>query len=511
MTDWTAGYVADIGYTYGYYPELNPLRVQMAFLEAGLVFPKVGAACELGFGQGVSVNAHAAASITQWHGTDFNPAQAGFAQELAQATGAGAKLYDEAFDIFCARSDLPDFDYICLHGIWSWVSDENRHVIVDFIRRKLKVGGVLYISYNVQCGWSSMIPARDLMTQHSEVMSAPGQNILGRIDSALDFMDQLMATSPAFARANPQLVDRFKQMKGLNRNYLAHEYFNRDWAPMPFSKMAEWLEAAKLTYACSAHPMDHVDIVNLTDQQQTLLKQVPDAVFRETVRDFCTNQNFRRDYWVKGARRLNTLEQGIAIREQTVVLVKEISSINLTIKAGQGEVTMQEAVYKPILNALSDYRPKSVSQIEQLVKDKNVSFAQLRQAMLILAGIGAICAVQDEAVVSKAKKQTDKLNAYFCDKAYFSDDLPYLVSPLIGACIASSRTERLFLLARLQGKKQAGDWAQLAWQALSMRGQKLVKENVTLETEAENMAELLIRANDFVANRLPILKALGIA
>jgi hypothetical protein len=29
MTDWTAGYVADIGYTYGYYTELNPLRVRL--------------------------------------------------------------------------------------------------------------------------------------------------------------------------------------------------------------------------------------------------------------------------------------------------------------------------------------------------------------------------------------------------------------------------------------------------------------------------------------------------
>ena len=36
MTDWTAGYVADIGYTYGYYTELNPLRVRLAFLNAGL-------------------------------------------------------------------------------------------------------------------------------------------------------------------------------------------------------------------------------------------------------------------------------------------------------------------------------------------------------------------------------------------------------------------------------------------------------------------------------------------
>jgi hypothetical protein len=47
---WTAGYVADVGYTFGYYPELNPSRVPLAFLNAGLSFPKIHHACELGFG-----------------------------------------------------------------------------------------------------------------------------------------------------------------------------------------------------------------------------------------------------------------------------------------------------------------------------------------------------------------------------------------------------------------------------------------------------------------------------
>ena len=143
MSDWTAGYVADIGYTYGYYTELNPQRVKLAFLNQGLVFPEMGTACELGFGQGLSANFHAAASVTQWHGTDFNPSQASFAPELAGASGAGARLYDEAFSDFASRPDLPEFDYIGLHGIWSWISDDNRQVIVDFIRTKLKVGGVL--------------------------------------------------------------------------------------------------------------------------------------------------------------------------------------------------------------------------------------------------------------------------------------------------------------------------------------------------------------------------------
>ena len=73
------------------------------------------------------------------------------------ASGAAAKLFDQAFAEFCARPDLPDFDFIGLHGIWSWISDENRAVIVDFIRRKLKVGGVLYISYNTQPGWAAIV------------------------------------------------------------------------------------------------------------------------------------------------------------------------------------------------------------------------------------------------------------------------------------------------------------------------------------------------------------------
>lgn len=35
MSDWTGGYVADIGYTHGYYAELSPARARFALLKAG--------------------------------------------------------------------------------------------------------------------------------------------------------------------------------------------------------------------------------------------------------------------------------------------------------------------------------------------------------------------------------------------------------------------------------------------------------------------------------------------
>jgi len=78
-----------------YYTELSPQRIKFAFLNAGLSCPEMGTACELGFGQGMSANIHAAASVTSWHGTDFNPSQAGYAQELAAVSGSGARLFDE--------------------------------------------------------------------------------------------------------------------------------------------------------------------------------------------------------------------------------------------------------------------------------------------------------------------------------------------------------------------------------------------------------------------------------
>ncbi len=508
MSDWTAGYVADIGYTYGYYTELNPLRVRLAFLNAGLVAPEFGNACELGFGQGLSANLHAAASVTSWSGTDFNPAQAGFAQELALASGSGAKLYDEAFADFCARDDHPEFDYIGLHGIWSWISDENRRVIVEFIRRKLKVGGVLYISYNTLPGWAAFAPMRHLMTEHAEVIGAEGRGIVSRIDDAIEFADKLLATNPMFSRANPQVAERIKKLKDQNRHYLAHEYFNRDWHPMHFATMAEWLEPAKVQFACSAHYLDQIEALNLTVDQQAFLKDIPDAMFRQSVRDFMVNQQFRKDYWVKGARRLGGLEQLEALRAERLILTTPRADVSLKINGALGEASMSEAVYSPILDAMADYKIKTIGQLEQQASGKDISLTQLYQAIMVLAGAGHLSSAHADQQIDRAKKQCDKINDHIIRKARSSGEISYLASPVTGGGFAIGRFPQLFLLALAQGKKQSGDLANFVWTILSAQGQRIQKEGKVIESPEDNLVELTAQAKTFVDKQLPILKAL---
>lgn len=510
MSDWTGGYVAEIGYTHGYYAELNPLRIKLAFLHAGYAFPEAGTACELGFGQGVSTNVHAAASVTRWYGTDFNPAQAGFAQELAAASGANVKLYDEAFDEFCSRADLPEFDFIALHGIWSWISDANRQVIVDFIRRKLKVGGVVYISYNTQPGWAAMVPLRNLLTEHAQLMAPPGEGIVTRIDASLKFAEKVLASGAMYGKLNPHVASRLGQLKEQNRQYLAHEYFNQDWEPMSFSSMRGWLEDAKLTYACSAHFLDHIDVLNLTPEQQQLLKDIPDRMFRETVRDFLVNSQFRRDYWVRGGRQLNMVQRVEAMRELRFVMVMPRNQVSLKVKGVVGEADMNEGVYNPILDLFAGYRVLSFKELEEARRPAGVSFENLMQALMILVSKSVLQPAQDETAIKAALPATRRLNRMLCEQARYADAVVAMASPVIGGAINLNRVDKLLLLGLSKGAKDVESLARFLIGNLALGGSRILKDGKALETPEAEFNEALRLTNGFTETMLPLLKALRI-
>ncbi|TCO73751.1 class I SAM-dependent methyltransferase [Chromatocurvus halotolerans] len=509
MNDWTAGYRADITYTHGYYPELNPARMALPLLKAGIVPPSVTNACELGFGQGVSINVHAAAGAARWYGTDFNPAQAGYARSLAAAAGSPAALHDEAFEQFCQRDDLPEFDFIALHGIWSWISDTNRQHIVDLLARRLRVGGVLYISYNTQPGWAAFAPLRHLLHAHAETLAAPGRNIEDRIGDAIGFAERLMDTNPAYARANPQIAERLKKLREQNRQYLAHEYFNASWQPMHVDTLADWLAPARLTFACSAHPLDTVDSINLTDDQQQLLRDIPDPLLRESTRDFMVNQQFRRDYWIKGRRELDALTRLEALRDLSVVLVTPADDVPLKVNGALGEATLTESVYAPVLRQLGDHRPRRLGELETSLADHGLNLPQLVEVATILSGAGHLHLVQPDT-----RATTDscgKLNRALMKQARGAGSVAHLASPVTGGGLSVGRFAQLFLLAREAGYQTPKDWAHYAWDLLNAQGQRLVRDGAPIESAQDNLAELEAQALTFDEKALPALLALGVA
>ncbi len=516
MSDWSAGYVSELGYTYGYYEELNTNRVDLCLLNKGFQPPTVTHALELGFGQGVSVNIHAAASDIEWTGTDFNPSQANFARQLAGQSGAKATLYDTSFQEFLANDDTPDFQFIGLHGIWSWVSEANRQAIVDIIRTKLAIGGVLYASYNTLPGWAGFAPMRHLMTQHAKVLGSTGEGIINRIDDAFDFSRRLFELNPRYLLAHPQAAERMTKLKEQNRHYLAHEFFNEDWHPMHFSTISELLAEAKLEFAASATFSDHVDDINFPADQRQFLSDIPDATLRETAKDFILNRQFRKDLWIKGPVRLAPLERMIGLRDVRVVLNIPASEVTLKMNSELGEISFHESVYQPIIDFMSDHQIHAIGELENHFaasgsdSGRGITLAKIIHAIMLLVGTRQVALVQDDAVTSAVQTQSTALNKFLLDKAKSSNDLAYLASPITGGGVNATRFEMLFLLAITEGASEPQSWAESAWRVLSSQGHRLVNQGVTLESDQDNLNELTLKAKEFEQKRLITFRTLGI-
>lgn len=435
MPDRAAGYVTDLPYTPGYHAELNPLHTRLAFLRAGLAPPRIATACELGFGQGLSLAVHAAAGPARWWGNDLLPEHLRFAQSLEDASGAGATLAAATFEEFGQRADLPLFDFIGLHGVLSWVSPDNRARIARFVRDRLAPGGVVYTGYNALPGWVEMLPLRQLMAAHAARAREAGTT--NRIEAALAFTARLLDSHPLTVRATPGLPERFERLRQADRRYLAHEYFNRDWQPLCFSDAAGLLATAGLHHAGPARLRDHLDALNLTGDQRDLLATVADPVLREMARDFLTRTQIRRDYWVRALQPLS----GGALREAwhatRIVLAAPREDIAERITGPQGELRLDGSAHRAVLAALGDHRPRTVAELGLTVP--GVEAGELVDAVFELAAFDAVAVAQDEADIDRCAPRTARLNARLAAGAVTPGDIGVLASPVTGGGVALNR------------------------------------------------------------------------
>ncbi|WP_415762789.1 class I SAM-dependent methyltransferase [Pseudomonas sp. CP4] len=508
---WNEGYFTDEGYTYSYSREINPVFLRYCLLLRGFATLESndGVHCELGFGQGVSINIHATANPGSFVGTDFHPGMAAHAIDLATAANNGARLYDDSFEQLLARNDLPQFDSISLHGIWTWVSRDNQKLIVEFARRHLKPGGMLYVSYNCFPGWSPSAPLRNLFSLHDRFANASARSD-ERIDAALEFSEALLAANPKYAAAAPSLGARLQSIKGQDRHYVAHEYFNRDWNCMYFADMVDALAPAKLDYATTAVPLDSVDPLNLSAEGMDFLETIEHPIMREQARDYFVNQHFRRDLYVRGATRLSAAERRARMLHSRFALLQSWETVAGSVTGPAGEATLQAEIYGPVLDALAaqNYAAKSM---RQLLSETAMAYDDLEQALAVLIGMGAVAPCQSEAAESQVSGRCAALNLQLCKRSLYGANIQTLASPVTGGGVTVSRFQQLFLISIKQGKQQPAEWAQLAWGVISEQGEVLIDNGQPLLTAEANIAALTAQAQVFAEQTLPVLKALKIA
>jgi hypothetical protein len=222
-----------------------------------------------------------------------------------------------------------------------------------------------------------------------------------------------------------------------------------------------------LNFIGSAHFPDHVDTVNLTAAAQTKLAQINDPIFREIVRDYFLNTQFRRDIFGRGKLSITVQEQVQQLQVTRFALVIAPENIKFEHQFPLGEVKLQEEIYGPICTTLAT-GALTLGELQNHPQTQHIALNSLYQALLILIGIGYIHPAVNEVTRKQRQKSTDAFNMAVKTKALYSEEMNYLASPLIGTGVAVNRLEQLLLLAK--SRKQSGP--EFLWQVLSNQGKK---------------------------------------
>lgn len=503
MSSWTGGYVAELDYTHGFYRELAPSHLRYVLLCKGMDAPLIDRPftyCELGCGQGYTSNLLAAANPNgEFYATDFNPVHAANARAIAREAGTpNVHFFDNSFREFCDRPDLPDFDFIVLHGIFSWIAPQYRQDIIEFIGKKLKVGGLVYLSYNALPGWSAFLGLRELMSAHIQASAGP---LVGRIDTALSFSQQVTEQDSQYFASQPAAIERLKQISGMSRNYLAHEYFNQYWQPFFHREIAELLEAVKVNFVVSANLAEQMDNFCLRPAQLQTIQGITDSKLRETLRDVYLNQTFRRDIFARGALQLTSLQQSDRLSDQPFALAVGPKQVPTEHRLPLATVQLGTEPFTKLVPLLAE-RPRSLGELVKEFPQVALSDLHLALAIIVDGGWGMPVSPQAEA----ARAPSHGFNRALTRRATTEAKLNILASPLTGSGIGLDHTVLLFLES-IWSDRPGPD---LAFETYKRMGIRVQQDGQPLESDEANFAALKAAWENFEQIGVPWLKTLQI-
>ena len=496
------GYITDVAYTDYYYAQLAPVLLAYVAALNGFVPPSIRDFdyCELGCGNGLSLNLHAAANPGgRFIGIDLNPEHIAHARAFAEAGGLQNLRYLALGVAEAQGENLPQFDYIALHGVYAWVSDAVRAQIVRFIREKLKPGGVVMVSYNALPGWAGLAPLREMMLTYTAGM--PGMHSLERARHGLAYLKFMADKNAAYFAQNPgagrQLEDLLKQ----DLRYVAHEYCNEFWNPLYFSQVAREMMAAELMF-CGSMPLEQ-NYVELCVPQE-LHELLKTALSRNTIesnKDFARNTRFRNDIYVRGApvAAPQTLDPS-RFAEFAFGLTLPGEAIKLQVSIGLVTVDLAGTVFPLIVQALAE-RARSVAELHALPELSGVSADQILgalQKLVVAQQALPFVRSSDPYPGPEARLGFSRYNEAALGRLMAVDTAPqaHLASRYSGTSVRMGKHEALACLAL----SHAGSEGPVAWAQQWLR-QRNMSLRPTDAQSTETEAALIQTAIDAIGER----------
>jgi hypothetical protein len=351
-------------------------------------------------------------------------------------------------------------------------------------------------------GWSEIAPLQRLLKEVASLSKEPSDH---GVRKAVTLAERMVGAEALFLKKNSMLEPiRIMAQRG-NFSYLAHEYINEDWHPMYHADVARELAAAKLVYVGSARLTDNFPGLTLSPAQREILDEIAPGEIRETLKDYFWPRTFRKDVFLRGARRLPGALRSEMVRQLRVALIVPRSLATLRLEVPLGKADLEPRTYEPMLDALAE-APQTIGRLIELGQGR----VQPVEVLGLLMGSGQVLPVTQAEPPADAAR---RFNRMFAAQARF-EELNRgiaLASPMLGTGIAASVVHLIVYLLLSQDRSVPVEaLARAVWEPIAGRGEKLLHDGKPVETEEEALAVLRERTGAIAKEMLPLWEKLRV-
>jgi SAM-dependent methyltransferase len=429
MTRNVNGYVTDIPYLRDFKPMLAPAWLDHVALVSGVAPPsRQGgfAWCDLGCGQGVTTAILAATHPAGlFHGIDAMAAHIDHARRLA-AEAAISNVRFHLIDFADALDlELPQFDYIVAHGVYSWVDPASQQALRRFIDFRLKPGGLVYLSYNAMPGWARDLPFQKLVRELGAAL--PGDDAAAAAVTICGF-----AKSGVPALAASYLVQELERRpEDYPAAYLVHELMPAAWQPLYVTEVRAAMATIGLTPVGSATLGENFDWMVLSEAARETLETISEPDTRELVRDYFLDQRFRCDVFARRNKQLAADERVGRLLSSNFGLARPIPAIRYSTATPAGTFFYDNPATRAIIGALA-LSPRSFCNY-----DSDSTPDEILKALLTL------CAAGDIMPVEPGRAEVTDLNRILWGRVDGTEEIRWLALPCGTAVEVDRRLMRL--------------------------------------------------------------------
>lgn len=434
------GYVMDMPYTWGFFKYQSPILLSYAARLKGHNAPdpaKPFVHCDLGCGNGVTTNLLAAAyPHAEFYGVDINSEHIDNARALAEKSGLkNATFIDASFDEI-GRYNLPKFDYITMHGVYSWVGAEVRNQIHDVIDSLLGPDGLVYLCYNTLPGASNLIPLWKMMQAYSADLDS---DLATNAKAALKSITEMRDNNSQFFRDTPLASKFLDKLIKRDARYLVHEFSNACYEPQYFWDVAKNFQMLGLEFAGSAKLHRNNEKNLLSSRHDSHLNQANSEMDRESRASFIRNESFRWDIFIRSQSAPETARSTNMMGDMYIGALQAPDDLNGTVKIGRRAINLDGGLFRKLIDVASagTLRLGEIIMHQEL---RDYSPPDITQAIHDLIAANCLHPFMAPALSQSLHKGTvlrisDPVNLALIKDRLLSEGKTYLTSSISGSAV----------------------------------------------------------------------------